>query len=340
MEFLCVECSDPLAATDRFCETCGTEQPPPGATTSQPPTAARRCDDCGAAPGAIDPDGYCGECGKRAAPPRDHMVLVRAGIVGATDRGRVHAHNEDAMALARSSSGDGGWVGIVADGVSTSQHAEVAAQVAVDAACTALTPAVDDPTIAIDEAFDEAVAAALAAVRAVPWDTDRRDLGAPACTLAIALWRPGEPLSVLSIGDTRCYWLGAEGTNLCLTSDDSWAAEQLADGVDRELVEADHLAHAITRWLGVDAPPIESSAVPFDAIAAGGRVLVCSDGLWNYASDPDDLRSQLDDAPHGIDDESDGLVASAERALRFANDRGGHDNITAVLAAIPASGEG
>ena len=39
-----------------------------------------------------------------------------------------------------------------------------------------------------------------------------------------------------------------------LTVDDSFAAEQIADGVPREEAESGPQAHAITRWLGIDAP--------------------------------------------------------------------------------------
>ncbi len=65
-----------------------------------------------------------------------------------------------------------------------------------------------------------------------------------------------------------------------------------------------------------------------DRRAGPGWVLVCSDGLWNYASEPDDLIAQIQKA---------GTTDPAELALAlvdFANASGGVDNITATLARL------
>lgn len=330
--FTCVSCGETVAPADHFCEACGVEQPSPQATTSAPPPRpSGGCADCGAPDAEIDGDGYCNQCGKKQPSARDHIELSRHGIAGASDKGHVHAQNEDAMAFARSTNGDGGWVAIVADGVSSSQRAEVASQVAVDAANAKLAPALDDPSTTLAEAIACAADEALVAVANVSWNKNRRDLGAPACTLAVAAWRPGDALTVLSVGDARCYWFGLDGASECLTDDDSWAAEQLAQGADRNVVEADNRAHAITRWLGVDAPPLDHHTIAFDKISAGGRVVVCSDGLWNFASGADELRSQFRDR--------DTLTDAARYAVQFANDAGGHDNITVVIATIPPASD-
>ncbi|MBI2704682.1 MAG: protein phosphatase 2C domain-containing protein [Actinobacteria bacterium] len=330
IELTCVFCEESVAPADHFCESCGAEQPSTVATTSAPPAPTEGCRECSAPPGDIDPDGYCGECGRRQPPARDHMALDRPGVAGVTDRGQVHATNQDAMALARAGRGDGGWAAIVADGVSSSPRAEDASQAAVDAASAVLAPALDDDTVSLLEAINRAADAARRAVAKVSWSSDGGGRGAPACTLAIAAWRPGGPLAVLSIGDARCYWLGADGANCCLTEDDSWAAEQLAQGADRREIETDDRFHAVTNWLGVDAPPIETKAATFDEIWAGGRVVVCSDGLWNYAPSADEIRVRVDDQRS--------LIDAANHAAAFANDAGGHDNITVVVAHVPAAG--
>ena len=43
----------------------------------------------------------------------------------------------------------------------------------------------------------------------------------------------------------------------------------------------DPRAHMITRWLGADAPDLAPGITTF-APTHPGRVVVCSDGLWNY----------------------------------------------------------
>ena len=56
-------------------------------------------------------------------------------------------------------------------------------------------------------------------------------------------------------------------------------------------------------------------------------LLVCSDGLWNYAPSDADI---YDLAFGGGDDEPS--LARAERLVAFANEQGGHDNITVAIA--------
>ena len=67
-------------------------------------------------------------------------------------------------------------------------------------------------------------------------------------------------------------------------------------------------------------------------VEGSGWLLVCSDGLWNYCSPADDLRALLfaQIATHGDD-----ALAVADALVAFANEAGGHDNITAVLAHLP-----
>ena len=61
----------------------------------------------------------------------------------------------------------------------------------------------------------------------------------------------------------------------------------------------------------------------------GDRVLLCSDGLCGVVPDSEIERLIADGAP------AEGVA----RAVAAANDRGGPDNITAVLAEVPAPAE-
>ena len=93
-------------------------------------------------------------------------------------------------------------------------------------------------------------------------------------------------VGVAYVGDTRAYWLPDAGP-LQLTVDDSAAAEQIAAGRPAAEAETAPQAHAITRWLGLDAPT--SRRARSARAHEPGWVLVCSDGLWNYCSEPDAL---------------------------------------------------
>ena len=104
-------------------------------------------------------------------------------------------------------------------------------------------------------------------------------------------------------------------------------------GTPRAEAEASKQAHSITKWLGKDSPDIVPRVGQVE-VTGPGWLLACSDGLWNYASEPDALKAQLDggwidrparDRPH--------LVA-------FANASGGQDNITVALARVGRSRHG
>ena len=59
----------------------------------------------------------------------------------------------------------------------------------------------------------------------------------------------------------------------------------------------------------------------------------CSDGLWNYASEPDALAAQI---------RAVGTTEPAALALAlvgFANAQGGQDNITVTLARVEGDGQ-
>jgi len=299
---------------DRFCEACGADLPVgPAASMPVEPEVAG-CVTCG---GAVGDDGYCGVCGLKQPDPHDREELDLGWAAGVSDRGLHHPTNEDAMFL--SAPRPGMAVAVVCDGVSSSSNAMAAAGAAARAAGPVLLDtAGTDPKAAIAEA----AAAAQQAVIAVPRVGDGES---PSCTFVAAALRDGE-LTVGWLGDSRAYWLSPSG-NRRLTTDDSWAAMQVDAGVlTEEAAEADPRAHSITGWLGADAPVAVPRVTQIE-LAGPGRVVVCSDGLWNYASDADRLAGLLEGSPPDA-------VGAARHLAQFALDSGGHDNITVVVLAV------
>jgi len=63
-------------------------------------------------------------------------------------------------------------------------------------------------------------------------------------------------------------------------------------------------------------------------VTGPGWLLACSDGLWNYASEPAALGEQI--AAAGSDDP----LVVARHLVAFANASGGQDNIAAALARV------
>ncbi len=306
------------------------------ATTKVARTApARACLECG---GPVDADGYCTTCGAKAPSERDHFEEIPAPWVGAVcDRGLRHPRNEDALATSADAAPGSCAVLVVCDGVTNSEGSDVAALAAARAARDALTAgslaATATPAsrrASMTALFAHAAALAQDAVVAAtaPDSTDPA-----ACTLVAAVVTPGVVYAA-GVGDSRVYWLGdAPGDVALLTRDDSIAADDIAAGVPRKQAEESAQAHTITRWLGVDARDVVPRVSSMN-VTGPGWVLVCSDGLWNYASEPAALKEALDEAVAGVGAAIPAPVAVASGLVKWANAQGGHDNISAALARI------
>lgn len=319
-ELRCAGCEAPLHHGDRFCEQCGTRlleiEPPEGG-----------CQVCGAASEAIEDDGYCSVCGARERSASDRIELDLAVAAAVSDRGRAHRRNEDAFRVEVVAQGS--VAAVICDGISSASAGDVAARSAADAAVAVLASALEDPARDRRDATHAAVQTANEAVANVPWTT-RADRGMPACTLICALYRDGE-IVIGSAGDSRAYWIDADGAHQ-LTVDDSWAEEQAAQGLlTFEQALEDPRSHSITHWIGADAPergPRLGALRP----DGPGRLLLCSDGLWNYVSTTAELGDLIDALP------AEASPAAVARALTdTALDRGGRDNITVAVIDIHPS---
>lgn len=285
----CAACQAPLVAGDRFCEQCGA-----------------RIDS-----GPQHPAG-------------DRLELDRRAAAAVSDRGLVHTRNEDAFALEVIK--DGYIAAVVCDGISSSSSGDVAARSAARSAADVLVAALAIPAGNAEAATVEAAAAAHSAVQEVPWTT-RADRGMPSCTLVTALCRDGE-IAIGSAGDSRAYWIDDAGTQQ-LTVDDSWAQEQVETGaMTPQQALADPRAHSITNWIGPDAPHRQPRVVLYRPVRPG-RLLLCSDGLWNYAPTVGRLGELVDALPSGAS-----AAAVARALVEMAVSRGGRDNITVVVADI------
>jgi serine/threonine protein phosphatase PrpC len=245
------------------------------------------------------------------------MEAEGRGAAGVTDRGRRHHRNEDAMAF--DSDNPIAVVAVVCDGVSTTERPDEASQGAVEAAIAVLRA--DPRPVSLVAAYE----AARAAVLAVPID-GVEGLGVPSCTFLAAVVTDDEA-TVANLGDCRAYWLGDDGA-ATVTVDDSWATEEIAAGrMSSAEAYADPRAHTITRWLGADADPSWTPRIERFAIPGRGRLVLCSDGLWNYALDAVAVAEAMGDA--------DTPLAAARRMTDVANEAGGADNITVVVVDLP-----
>lgn len=347
----CPSCGSQIAAWEAFCEGCGAQLAPtqerpveqvaedvpvsravhqPGVPEPSQPSQPI-CRECG---GSVDADGYCEHCGAKAPSERDHFSESPASWVGGVcDRGVRHHRNEDAMALHAEPAPGSAAVLVVCDGVSSSDDSHIASLAAARAARGVLVAqhpvgmAIPESQVqAITATFVEAVKAANDAVVA---STNPNSANAASCTFAAAEV-DGDLIVFGNIGDSRVYWMADTGPSRQLSIDDSVAEMQIAAGMSRAEAETGPQAHAITRWLGNDAPDLIPTTGHI-RVPGNGWLLVCSDGLWNYASSPEELETVMAGILLTEPTAADPSML-ADQLVRWANAQGGRDNITVALA--------
>ncbi|UQX01205.1 PP2C family serine/threonine-protein phosphatase [Streptomyces sp. RerS4] len=284
--------------------------------------------------GHVDPDGYCEHCGHAQPRERDHLEEELGSVAAVSDRGLRHHRNEDSFAVSATALPDGSaaTVAIVCDGVSSASRPDEASAAAAGAANEALLEALPRGAHA-QEAMHEAILAAGAAVSALAPPSPGAQ-NAPACTLVGAVVGGGL-LTIGWVGDSRAYWVPDDRAALPrrLTEDDSWAAQMVAAGLMGEAeAYADARAHAITGWLGADAYDLEPHTASFRPDHPG-VVVVCTDGLWNYAESARELARILPP------DAAERPLHSAQVLVGHALDGGGHDNITVAIVPFGAPAE-
>jgi protein phosphatase len=145
-------------------------------------------------------------------------------------------------------------------------------------------------------------------------------------TLTMALasnWK----LFVVHAGDSRCYLFRA-GELRQLTTDHTLVGELVRRGVLKPEEATHHqFRHVITSFVGGGERGGQVEVKKLD-LQAGDVLLLCSDGLTEMLAD-DRIRAFLQAEPDPR--------AACDRLVAEANERGGRDNVTAVVARFEAA---
>ena len=248
--------------------------------------------------------------------------IERVSAWAETSVGRVRDHNEDALLV-----DDSSCLYAVADGMGGHAAGEVASRLALDT----LTRVVGQGRERIDRLIAEPGSktaarevqqlledAALLACHVVhdagQADEQKRGMGT---TLSVLLVVASQGF-IAHVGDSRIYLMrGSKAYQL--TQDHTLQNELLKRGkLTPEQVAQVKQKNALIRAIGVYAT-VEVDTLRLD-VFPGDRFLLCSDGLHGYLQ-KDELTA-IFDGP---------LEQAATRLVALANQRGGHDNITAVV---------
>lgn len=315
----CYKCGTVVHIGDRFCEECGASL-----TENNLQNTAGGCVKCGAMPDEIDAEGYCSNCGFRnEIKEKNHLEInIQPNLAGVSDRGLRHRKNEDYLCCGKVEEKNA-YILVVCDGVSSSNKPELAAKTAAESAYQALINAIEN-NLKLSSAMTQAIASAQAAVCTIA----NGIIEDPPSTTIVAAIVQNNTATIGWLGDSRAYWISTQFCQL-LTTDDSWFNDMISSGkMTAEEAKKSEYAHAITRWLGADVVDnCEPSIINFE-IPSAGYLLLCTDGLWNYAPSPVQIAALMqENSPRDA-------ITISQNLVEYAREKGGADNITVAFLSL------
>lgn len=282
---------------------------------------------------------------------------LRLQAYGATDTGKARSHNEDSCyPIGAASVQDEltGRLAIVCDGIGGHEGGEVASQMALRLLRPQMQALINEIGQQGELATPELIADQLQSIARVVNnvisnendDQEREARRRMGTTLVLALQLPqrvqlpsgavsgnAHELYLLSIGDSRIYWLTANACH-CLSIDDDVATREVKMG---RSVYAEALQRpdggALTQALGMRDGEYLRPNVSRYVLEEDGVLLLCSDGLsdrdlvethWQTYTEPV-LRGQMT------------LEQAVNGWIKLANDKNGTDNISVVLTRVEVS---
>lgn len=237
-------------------------------------------------------------------------------IKGNTDIGKVRSANEDSFDFGKFDDGTA-WA-VVCDGMGGVRGGQLASSLATEMIGDKIRKCYNKlmPVYSFENIFLSTITTANVIVNDRSYtDTEFQGMGT---TIAAAIVKDNQ-VCIAHVGDSRVYKITADGITQ-ITKDHSLAQEMLDSGqITQEEFENYPKKNIITRALGID----DKIEIDFDftELAEGEALLLCSDGLSGLLSD-----KELFDIYKNNDFE-----LLCDEYIKAANDKGGYDNITAVV---------
>ncbi len=257
------------------------------------------------------------------------LDTMRVRFAGATNIGRKRDHNEDSISLPETER-----LAIVADGMGGHASGEVASRLAVELINDHFTETGKQQTLTWPYKVDRdlrthmnRMITGIMLANLEIWERSQREQRFKGMgTTCVGLYFLDDAIIIGHVGDSRCY--RSRGVELTqLTEDHSLINDYIRmKRVTPE--EAENWPHknVIVRALGM------KESVQVDIITekphAGDIYVLCSDGLTGMLKD--------DQIQHILATERD-LDRAVDRLITGANEEGGIDNISVVLARVEAA---
>jgi serine/threonine protein phosphatase PrpC len=263
------------------------------------------------------------------------MDGTRVWVAARSEVGRVRKINEDAFVVTDLTTGrpldatvgsgefEVGSRGVLlalSDGMGGHAAGEVASALVLDSVRSSLAGASEAE--AVEDTVTAAIGSANSEVRKNAAEEGKRGMGA---TLTAVLLRATEAF-IVEVGNSRAYLFRAEALQQ-LTRDQTLVQFLVESGaLSVEAARTSNRKNILLQAVGhADEMKVAISRLK---LRRGDRFLLCSDGLSNAMND-DELRRIL----AGNDP-----VAACRKLVDLANERGGADNLTAVVAHVRGDG--
>lgn len=277
--------------------------------------------------------------------PMTESAPLQMEFAGLSDVGRSRSRNEDSFDINREAR-----LALVCDGMGGHAGGDIASKTSVETIIDFIyefepEEVVDDPDEVDDAEFgdgeqtiseraitDPNVGRSIATIRAAVQLANRRLIalnqekgfpeGRGMGTTVVGLWQveKTDKVVIFHAGDSRLYRL-RDGEMRQLTRDHSLYQAWLDNGSQGQPPHRNIIVRALGTLRDVEPEVSLQTVCPNDLF------LLCSDGLSSMA--PDEVIAPFLQA--GGD-----LPAMAKRLVDMANERGGHDNVTVVLARCTA----
>jgi protein phosphatase len=241
-------------------------------------------------------------------------LLIRA--ITLTNAGCVRQNNEDCATCLFMDGSKTNFFAILADGMGGYERGEVASALMVKTVC-------DDNGRSMNRKPKQWLAAMIDRANSRIYECTWKWQSVMGTTCSMLLIRDGKAWCA-HIGDSRIY-LMTDGVFRQLTADHTVVMEMLRKGRITAAEAAKHpQRNILTTAVGISPHVIPDIFRITDAIRAGSRFLLCSDGLYDMVADAE-IRRML---------EIRSLKAAATALVDSAIKNGGYDNVTVTLVEI------
>ena len=264
-------------------------------------------------------------------------------VFGRTDVGRVRDHNEDAFLVADLTAdnaslqpevrthlvGSHGSLFMVADGLGGAAAGEVASELAILTVQSELRAQWRSAPERTPEVFARAIKSAAESANSKIFayaveHPESRGLGTTA-TIAGLL---GDTLYLAQVGDSRAY-LVRNGVALQITKDQSLMQRLIEAGeLTPEEAERSERRNIILQALGPE--PTVKIDLTYQKVRRGDTLVLCTDGLSGLV--------RKDEIAEILQESNGDLLTACRELIDRANENGGPDNITVIVARFEGDG--